>query len=130
MKASRESSVDSFENDLVKKFEHISFDHEMALIAEQLRDQAKQELKDAGGMCDEKQGLIDSIKVVRGTKKDEYLVVSSGDYGKDLEFGTRNSLEKPWFTPAFVTVRGSIGNCLQGALKRALLKARRLHTRR
>ena len=130
MKTSRESPIDSLQNDLVKKFEHISFDHELRLIAEKLRELAKQELKSNGIMCEEKQNLIDSIEVVPGARKDEYLVVSLGDYGKDLEFGTRNSLEKPWFIPAFVTVAGSIDKCLQGALKRALLKARRLHIRR
>ncbi len=92
MKTQRESPIDSFENDLVKKFEHISFDREILLIADQLSELAKQELERNGDICDEKQKLIDSIKVVQGTPKDEYLVVSSGDYGKDLEFGTRNSL--------------------------------------
>ncbi len=130
MKTSPESLKSSLENNFVEKFERISFDREMRLIAEQLRDQARQELKYDGFMCENKQRLMDSIKVVPGSKKDEYLVISEGDYGKDLEFGTRNSLEKPWFTPAFVTVTRSIGNCLQGALKRALQKARRLHIRR
>ncbi|MCP4934298.1 MAG: hypothetical protein GY927_08865 [bacterium] len=129
MKTSRELSPDSFENDLVKQFEHISFDHELRLIAERLRELAKQELKDGGDICLRKQKLVDSIRVVSGARKDQYLVVSSRDYGKDLEFGARNSLEKPWFIPAFVTVAGSIDKCLQGALKRALLKARRLHIR-
>ena len=130
MKKTTESAKDSFANEFVKKFERISFDREIRQIAEQLRDQAKYELKGNGEICNEKQDLIDSIEVVPGAKKDEYLVVSSGDYGRNLEFGTRKSFEKPWFIPAFVTVAGSIDNCLHGVLKRALQKARRLHIRR
>jgi len=130
LKNSRESSAESFENDLMNRFGNISFDHEVRQIAEQLRDQARQNIKDDGDICDKKQQLIRSVKVVPGARKGEYLVVSEGEYGKDLEFGTRNSLEKPWFTPAFVTVAGSIHKCLHGALKRALQKTRRLPVRR
>lgn len=127
---SAESPGESLEKVLLKTFSHISFDKETRMIAENLRAQAIAEIEGGGEMCKEKQDLIDLIHVERGARKDEYLVVVQGDYGKDLEYGTRNSLESPWFIPAFVTVAGSIGNCLHGALKRALLKARRHHTGR
>ncbi len=124
------SPIDSFKKDFSRTFGQLSFNHEIRQIAEQLRDQARQELMGDGDICDKKQKLISSIQVIKGSQEGEYLVVSAGDYGKDLEYGTRNSLEKPWFTPAFVTVSVSIDKCLQGALKRALQKTRRLHTGR
>ena len=120
-----DSSPEGFEKALNDKFSHFSINDEIRQIAERVRREAIVELRLAGEKCDEKQSIINSIEVVKGTRADEYLVVSEGNYGKDLEFGTTKSLQSPWFAPAFVTVAGSIHKCLQGALKRALQKIRR-----
>lgn len=125
-----ESPKASLETTLLKKVEHFSFNEEMRFIAERLRDEAIAEIESGIGNCLAKQDVVRSLKVVKGQRQGEYLVVSEGDYGRNLEFGTKNSLESPWFIPAFVKVSGSIHNCLHGALKRALLKARRHHVSR
>ena len=134
MKSSKRSngddSIESLEKTLLQRIKHFSLDHEIREIAGQIREQAIAELNELGDKCEEKQQITKSIKIIPGQNQDEYLIVSEGNYGRNLEYGTRNSLESPWFTPAFVTVAGSIGNCLHGALKRALLKARRLPARR
>ena len=116
MESSKITSRDSLENVLAEKFGHFSLDQEIRAIAEHLRDEAISEIRNGGDMCEKKQKLIGSIEVVSGARSGEYFVVSKEEYGKNLEYGTRNSLESPWFIPAFVKVSGSIGTCLQGAL--------------
>jgi hypothetical protein len=130
MEPSGEKQEASLEKILLDKFRSFNLDKEVYTVAEKLREHAIEEIKNSGDMCGEKQELMRSIKIRPGRRSNEYLVVSEGDYGKDLEFGTRNSLESPWFIPAFVTLAGSIHNCLQGALKRAFQRARRHHIRR
>ncbi len=125
-----DSSFSSLEDSLRSFSERFSIAEETRRIAGQIRDEALRELHSSGKNCPEKQKLVDSLRVERGPEKDEYLVISDGKYGNNLEFGTRNSPESPWFIPAFATVTRLIHTCRQGILKRAILKARRLPARR
>ncbi len=125
-----DSSLMSFQKALLQRAENFSIDAKMREIAEAIRKEAMDELCDKTQNIREKQEVADNIQIVPGVRRGQYLVVGQGNYGKDLEFGTRNSPESPWFIPALDKVKGSIGTCLQGALQDALAKARRLHIRR
>lgn len=107
--------------------DRLSLDREMRAVAERIRDEAINDLTAAGANCADKQALARSLEVLPGTRAGEYLVVSSGDYGRKLEFGTKNSPEWPWLIPALVKVKGSIHNCLQQALSKAVARTGRLH---
>jgi len=123
------ASIAAFEQDLLRKINQIDFEPEIRAIAERLRTEAISEIEQMDSKCVDKQKLISTLKVKKGTKKGEYLVVSEGDYGANIEFGTRKSTEMPWLLPSFNKLGGLIHKCLQGALNRATLKARRLRPR-
>jgi hypothetical protein len=117
----------ALEAKLWKSFQTISLDKMIREQAEALRDEARRTLAEEHEKCPETQELIKSLRVEQGSGATAYQVVADGKYGAEKEFGTANSTESPWFIPAFVTVRGSIGTCLQQTLRAALLKAGRLH---
>ena len=125
----RDSSPERFEQALLQKINKIDFEPEIRAIAERLRTEAISEIEQMDSKCVDKQRLISSLKVVKGTRYGEYLVVSEGDYGANIEFGTKNSTETPFLLPSFNKLGGLIHKCLQGALNRAALKARRFRPR-
>jgi len=119
-----DSSPERFEQVLLQKIKQIDVEPEIRAIAERLRVEAISEIEQMDGKCVDKQKLISSLKVVRGTRPGEVLVVSEGEYGANIEFGTKNSVELPFLFPSFNKLGGLIHKCLQGALNRATLKAR------
>ncbi|MCF6199472.1 MAG: hypothetical protein L3J67_08760 [Hyphomicrobiaceae bacterium] len=125
----RDSSPEGFEQALLKRIEQINIEPEMRAIAEHLREQAISEIEHMDDKCVDKQKLISSLKVLKSARSGEYLVVSEGDYGANIEFGTKNSTETPFLLPSFNKLGGLIHKCLQGALNRAALKARRFRPR-
>ena len=126
-KQSRSAGPQALETALLQKSSDFYFDKEIRALAERLKQETIAQLSHSGDMCEEKQKLMDSIEVVPGRRKGEYLVVSQGEYGRNLEFGTRNSPESPWFTPSFVTLAGLIEPVSKRCFTLALKKARRLH---
>ena len=98
-------------------------------LAEQLRQQAIEQIKALDSQCVDKQKLIASLEVLKGRREGEYLLISKGDYGANVEFGTKNSAQLPWLLPSFVTVQGLIHTCQQGTPQRVNLKARQLRIR-
>ncbi len=119
MKKSGESSAKTLEVQLLDKIKKLSFNRELRVLAERLKEEAVANIRATGEMCVEKQRLIDSLEVVSGPGENEVRVVSRGDYGKDLEFGTKKNAESPWLFPSFVTVEGSIDTCQHGTPHRA-----------
>ena len=119
-----DSSPERFEQVLLQKIKQIDVEPEIRAIAERLRVEAISEIEQMDGKCVDKQKLISSLKVVRGARPGEVLVVSEGEYGANIEFGTKNSVELPFLFPSFNKLGGLIHKCLQGALNRATLKAR------
>ena len=127
--SSNKSSIEGLEQALLKKIDQINIEPEIRAIAERLRALAIAEIEQIDGKCIDKQRLISSLEVMRGARSGEYLVISKGDYGANIEYGTKNSTESPWLLPAFNKLGGLIHKCLQGALERATLKARRSRPR-
>ncbi len=128
-KNSADASIEGLEQALLRKINQIDFEPEIRAIAERLRAEAIREIEQMDDKCVDKQRLISSLKVIKGARYGEYLVVSEGDYGANIEFGTRKSTEMPFLLPSLAKLGGLIHKCLQGALNRATLKARRLRPR-
>jgi hypothetical protein len=77
-------------------------------VAAAIRDEAAAELAALADDSEAKQTLAASLRVEAGGTGGAWLVRSDGDYGRRLEFGTKNSPETPWLIPALVKVRGLI----------------------
>lgn len=64
--------------------------------------------------------LIASIAAVKSIYGDGWLVGTSLDYGKHLEFGTKNMESRPWLIPALEKNRKAIYTSIQKAIKASL----------
>ena len=127
--SARDSSPQGFQQQLLQKVEKISFAPVIREVAERLRRETIAEIEQMDGKCVDKQSLVGSLEVVKGERPNEYMLISKGDYGTKIEFGTRKTTESSFLLPAFAKVKGSIRNCLQEAINKALLKARQLRPR-
>ena len=85
-------------------------------IARDIRDEARRSLRDGENKARAFEHLARSITITQGPAPFSYTVGTDLEYGQNLEFGTRNSPEMPWFGPSVALVGRDIGNRLRRAL--------------
>ena len=65
-------------------------------------------------------GLEGSVMAVKALYGDGWLVGTNIEYGKHLEFGTKNMAARPWLIPALEKHRKAIYTSIQKAIKASL----------
>ena len=64
--------------------------------------------------------LVRSIQSLKSIYGDGWLVGTSIEYGKHLEFGTKNMSARPWLIPALEKHRKAVYTSIQKAIKASL----------
>ena len=64
--------------------------------------------------------LVRSIQAIKSIYGDGWLVGTNIEYGKHLEFGTKNMAARPWLIPALEKHRKAVYTSIQKAIKASL----------
>lgn len=110
------TGLDDFEDLLIALAEFPGVDAELLRMGEEIRSEAIANLNDGTPPESRSGALENSVRVEQDIATHTVTVGTSLDYGAQLEFGTVNAPERPWFGPAVATVVKDIGPRFRRAL--------------
>jgi len=84
-KSSSDSAAQALERVLLQEIKKMPIAPTMHELALQLREQVIREIARMDSQCVDKQRLVDSLEVVKGARDNEYLLVSRGNYGTNID---------------------------------------------